>query len=198
MENSSTVRYKAEPLSEETYLPFSKLLELEGQLQAMMSASKTEKAIVFVQHYGPLEVLKSVCQKNNWEFATIDGRTQNEARDEQHERFSNDANDANVRILISTLKVTGCGHNITVASRVFCLDLWWNEALEAQGFGRVHRIGQRRRTIFMRFIAANTTDVKTRALQIAKQTMINKLFNDDRRRVTDAGVTANGIMAGRG
>ena len=37
------------------------------------------------------------------------------------------------RILIASLKCGGVGLNLTMASRVICIDLWWNASVEQQG-----------------------------------------------------------------
>lgn len=36
-------------------------------------------------------------------------------------------------ILIASLKCGGVGLNLTMASRVICVDLWWNNSVEQQG-----------------------------------------------------------------
>jgi DNA repair protein RAD5 len=44
--------------------------------------------------------------------------------------------------MLVSLKAGGLGLNLTMASYVFLLDLWWNPATEFQAIDRVHRIGQ--------------------------------------------------------
>lgn len=52
------------------------------------------------------------------------------ARDKAIDQFgSNPA----LKILIASLKCGGVGLNLTMASRVICVDLWWNDAVEQQG-----------------------------------------------------------------
>jgi len=45
-------------------------------------------------------------------------------------------------ILLASLNACGVGLNLTCASCVVLLDLWWNPAVEAQALDRVHRLGQ--------------------------------------------------------
>lgn len=40
---------------------------------------------------------------------------------------------ASVSIMIASLKCGGIGLNLTMASRVLCVDLWWNNSVEQQG-----------------------------------------------------------------
>ncbi len=41
--------------------------------------------------------------------------------------------DANTKLMIASLKCGGVGLNLTMASRVICVDLWWNSSVEQQG-----------------------------------------------------------------
>jgi hypothetical protein len=45
-------------------------------------------------------------------------------------------------VLLASLKACGVGLNLTCASVIVLLDLWWNPAVENQAIDRVHRFGQ--------------------------------------------------------
>ena len=53
-----------------------------------------------------------------------------EARDNAINTFRDDPN---IKIMIASLKCGGVGLNLTMASRVICVDLWWNSSVEQQG-----------------------------------------------------------------
>lgn len=53
-----------------------------------------------------------------------------EGRDESLAEFKEDANK---KVLIASLKCGGEGLNLTMASKVICVDLWWNDCAEKQG-----------------------------------------------------------------
>lgn len=38
-----------------------------------------------------------------------------------------------IMIMVASLKCGGIGLNLTMASRVICVDLWWNDSVEQQG-----------------------------------------------------------------
>lgn len=40
-----------------------------------------------------------------------------------------------ILIMVASLKCGGVGLNLTMASRVICVDLWWNNSVEQQGIG---------------------------------------------------------------
>jgi len=58
------------------------------------------------------------------------GTMSQDARSESLKKFENHSN---IKVLIASLKCGGVGLNLTMASRVICVDLWWNSAIEQQG-----------------------------------------------------------------
>lgn len=42
--------------------------------------------------------------------------------------------DPTKRVMLASLKSGGLGLNLTMASKVICLDPWWNNAVEQQAF----------------------------------------------------------------
>lgn len=52
------------------------------------------------------------------------------ARDKAIDQFGRNPDS---KILIASLKCGGVGLNLTMASRVICVDLWWNDGIEQQG-----------------------------------------------------------------
>ena len=87
------------------------------------------------------------------------------------------------------------GLNLTVASKVICVDLWFNSGVEQQGmvailecldhmlimeaFCRVHRIGQKSETSITRFMVKNTVDEKLIAMQEEKNKIIGTAIDDN-------------------
>ena len=59
-----------------------------------------------------------------------------EARDESLTTFRDEPDK---QILIASLKCGGVGLNLTMASKVICVDLWWNSCVEQQGMGILER-----------------------------------------------------------
>ena len=103
-----------------------------------------------------------------------------------------------MKILVASLKCGGVGLNLTCASRVICIDLWWSVLLrgirrrsiimltiytdhyvETQAFCRVFRIGQDQETFITRFIVKNTVDEKLQNMQEYKRETIEAAIGDD-------------------
>jgi superfamily II DNA or RNA helicase len=78
-----------------------------------------------------------------------------------------------------SLKAGGFGLTLTEADYVFLLDPWWNPAAEAQAVDRTHRIGQDRRVLVYRLIAADTIEEKVMALQQRKARLFQAVVDDD-------------------
>lgn len=52
---------------------------------------------------------------------------------ERERAIDNFANNTSVAVMIASLKCGGIGLNLTMASKVLCVDLWWNSSVEQQG-----------------------------------------------------------------
>lgn len=72
--------------------------------------------------------------------------------------------------------------NLTCANRVILVDLWWNLSIEMQAFSRVFRIGQTKKTHFLRIITEGTIDNRIEALQEEKAKNINIAMKKGERR----------------
>lgn len=57
---------------------------------------------------------------------------------------------------------------MTQSNRVIIADPWWNRCVEQQAFARVHRIGQKKETYAVRFLADDTIDSRMHELQQQK------------------------------
>ena len=100
-----------------------------------------------------------------------------EARDAAITTFRDDST---TKIMIASLKCGGVGLNLTMASRVICVDLWWNSSVEQQAFCRVFRIGQNNATFITRLVVKNTVDEKLQTLQDSKQEVIGAAIDDSK------------------
>lgn len=80
-------------------------------------------------------------------------------------------------VLLASLKASGTGVNLTVASRVYLLEPWWNPAVEKQAMDRVHRIGQTKEVRIVRIIARNSIEERILELQEKKKRMASEAFD---------------------
>ncbi len=95
-----------------------------------------------------MKIVRQVCEQHKWGCCTVslasvvhitripakcgqyNGEMTQDARRESLKKFENHSN---IKVLIASLKCGGVGLNLTMASKVICVDLWWNSAIEQQG-----------------------------------------------------------------
>jgi len=87
--------------------------------------------------------------------------------------------DPSVRVLLMSLKSAGVALNLTAASEVYLLDLWWNPAAEMQALDRCHRIGQFRPIRAVRFVAEGTVEERVLQLQEKKRLVFDGTIGRD-------------------
>ncbi|MCJ1390904.1 hypothetical protein MMC18_003765 [Xylographa bjoerkii] len=155
-------------------LPSAKTAALVAQIEEWQKQEPESKIIVFTQFMMMIKIIGRICSQRGWQ--QYHGKMSQDARSKSIREFR-DVEDK--RILIASLKCGGVGLNLTMASRVICIDLWWNHAQEQQAFCRVFRIGQALETHITRFVVRNTVDEKLQLMQDAKQEAIDAAMGDD-------------------
>lgn len=133
------------------------------------------KTIVFSQFTSMLTLVEPVLQQHGIKYVRYDGSMSNRAREEALNRLRTDAE---TRVLLCSLKCGALGLNLTVASRVVLLDLWWNPAIEEQAIDRVHRIGQMRPVLVYRLVVRDTVEERILALQDKKRQLASGALGD--------------------
>lgn len=124
------------------------------------------KALVFSQWTGFLDLIGNALAKEGISFDRIDGSTKN--RKAIVDQFQNQ-NDH--QVLLLSLKAAGTGLNLTAADHVFIVDPWWNPSVEAQAADRAHRIGQTKPVMVYRLVAKDTVEEKILLLQEKKKAL---------------------------
>lgn len=104
-------------------LPSTKTVAAKLQIQDWLGKSPSNKIIVYTQFLDMIRILGKICDIEGWEFVQYHGKMSFEARDKAIAEFK----EGSKRILLATLKTGGLGLNLTAASKVILLDLWWNE-----------------------------------------------------------------------
>jgi SNF2 family DNA or RNA helicase len=156
----------------------SKLELLMDTLEEALSEG--HKALVFSQWTSLLNLVEPLLKERGIRFERLDGSTHD--RGAVVKRFQDDAN---VSVMLLSLKAGGTGLNLTAADHVFLLDPWWNPAAEDQAADRAHRIGQDRPVLVHRLIASDSVEERILALQEKKRAIASV--------ATDGGEAALGI-----
>ncbi|KAL8848420.1 MAG: hypothetical protein Q9221_006555 [Calogaya cf. arnoldii] len=157
-------------------LPSTKTAAVVAQIEDWQRAEPDKKIIVFSQFHILMNVLAKLFSQKDWGFVKFNGRMNQAERDKALHDFEKDDR---CKIMIASLKAGGVGLNLTMASKVICVDLWWNSSVEQQAFCRVFRIGQDSETFITRFVARNTVDDRLQQMQEAKAKAVGRAIDDE-------------------
>ncbi|KAL8991057.1 MAG: hypothetical protein Q9169_007960 [Polycauliona sp. 2 TL-2023] len=157
-------------------LPSTKTAAVVAQVEDWQRADPNKKIIVFSQFHTLMNVLAKLFAKKEWNFVKFNGRM---SQAERGKALADFENNADCKIMIASLKAGGVGLNLTMASKVINVDLWWNSSVEQQAFCRVFRIGQPDETYITRFVARNTVDDKLQQMQERKAAAVGHAIDDE-------------------
>ena len=133
------------------------------------------KMLIFTTYKKALDLI--IPKLNNIGVSSyyIDGSVSSKKRMELVDKFNNDDTD----VFIITLKAGGTGLNLTSATVVIHLDLWWNPQVENQATDRAHRIGQKNKVEVIRLITKGTIEERILELQNKKRKLADMLIDGE-------------------
>ena len=133
------------------------------------------KMLIFTTYKKALDLI--IPKLNNIGVSSyyIDGSVSSKKRMELVDKFNNDDTD----VFIITLKAGGTGLNLTSATVVIHLDLWWNPQVENQATDRAHRIGQKNTVEVIRLITKGTIEERILELQNKKRKLAELLIDNE-------------------
>ncbi|KAJ3349785.1 hypothetical protein GGF32_005290 [Allomyces javanicus] len=136
-------------------------------------ALKTPKTIVFSQFTSMLDIMERALNYDGMLFERFDGKMTRPQKENALARFKHDPD---VPVLLMSLKSGALGLNLTAASRIILLDLWWNPQIESQAFDRVHRLGQEHAVVVHKLTCKDTVEDRILALQDRKRQVANDVL----------------------
>ncbi|MDR0792874.1 MAG: DEAD/DEAH box helicase [Chitinophagaceae bacterium] len=158
----------------EDYTPCKESIKIDRLIDELTDLKESgNKALVFSQFTGMLNLIAERCTKENIDFYHFDGNTAIEKRNEMVTAFQKE-DDTATAFLIS-LKTGNAGLNLTNAQYVYLVDPWWNRAVEQQAIDRTHRIGQHSNVFAYRMICRGSIEEKVIALQERKKSISDEL-----------------------
>ena len=102
-------------------LPSSKTAAILIQLKQWLEEEPNKKIIVFSQFLMLLKIVGRIYEKQKWGYCDYNGKISHETRDKSLNSFKDDSS---IKIIIASLKCGGVNLNLTMASKVICVDLW--------------------------------------------------------------------------
>ncbi|OAP57197.1 hypothetical protein AYL99_07935 [Fonsecaea erecta] len=157
-------------------LPSAKLSATKAAILNWKNQYPGQKIIVYTQFLGLSEMLSNVCLAEGWGYVQFNGKMTIDAREKATEKFRSDPK---TFIMICSLKAGGVGLNLSMASKVIILDLWFNSSIEAQAYCRAFRIGQAHRVDVIRFVVKNSIDEDLIRMQDRKDVEVTSAIGPD-------------------
>ena len=99
------------------------------ELTLMQLEDPSAKAIVFSQFVNMLDLIEHRLRLGDVKCVKLAGSMSMQRRDVSIKSFTDDPA---IRVFLISLKAGGVALNLTVASRIFLMDPWWNPAAEQQ------------------------------------------------------------------
>lgn len=140
----------------------------------------TTKALFFSQWLGVLDILQEELTRREIPFLRIDGNVKHASDRYSTQREFNQSE--TTRVLLCSLHCTNQGMNLQGANVVYLFDLWWNDAVEEQAGGRIHRVGQTKPCKIYHVVARGTIEEKILELQSRKRTIADATTGSKRLR----------------
>lgn len=159
----------------------SKVVALLKLLEASRKENPSIKSVVFSQFQKLLLLLEEPLKEAGFKTLRLDGAMSAKRRAKVINEFGIPGPDGPT-ILLASLKASGTGINLTVASRVYLMEPWWNPAVEEQAMDRVHRIGQKEQVKIVKMIARDSIDERVLLLQEKKQKLAKEAFRGKKRK----------------
>ena len=135
------------------------------------------KILLFSSYKKALDLINQKLTNNKISSYYISGEVPAKKRMELVENFNKDDTD----VFMITIKAGGTGLNLTSATVVIHLDLWWNPQVENQATDRAHRIGQKNTVEVIRIISKGTIEERILELQNKKRKLAEVLIEGDTR-----------------
>lgn len=161
------------------FLP-SKVAFLISELKKLALENKATKSIVYSQWTGMLSLLESCFTSAGITYSRMDGSMNSSKKSQAIARFKEDPE---INVLLLSLKAGGVGLNLTEATHVFMMDLWWNPTVEQQAFDRVHRIGQTKSVFIHRLLIKNSFEQRVLERQEKKKQLAQNVLHTSKDRV---------------
>ncbi|KAJ3297736.1 hypothetical protein HK104_000147 [Borealophlyctis nickersoniae] len=148
---------------------------LEVQQETLEKGGPLVKSVVFSQWTSMLDLLEAPLNRAGIANVRLDGKMTRLDRQSSMHKFKADPN---VLVMLVSLKAGGVGLNLTMASRVYILEPYWNPAVEQQAIDRIHRLGQTRPVTAIRLIVQNTVEQNIVAMQEKKTAIAKQAFRE--------------------
>ena len=144
---------RSDEMSEPQKVSEAKLDALEDIVDGCMDEGK--KLVVFARFVPEIEAIERMLKKKGIGYSLIMGSVKDRA--EQVRRFQEEED---VRVFVGQLQTTGMGLTLTAASVAVYYSLDFSYSNYEQSRARIHRIGQKKKCLYIHLVCKGTVDEK--------------------------------------
>ncbi|KAL3492758.1 hypothetical protein BJX62DRAFT_235916 [Aspergillus germanicus] len=159
-----------------TRMPAAKIVGIKDRLQRWKKESPAAKIVIFSQFTDMIQIIADMCTRENWENRCLTGKVAIATRHKYLDEFKTNAD---ITILIVSLRAGGIGLDMTAAQKCILVDLWWNEAIQNQAFCRLLRQGQTQNVDCVKMVVKGSIDESMLKLQALKTEEITGSMGDE-------------------
>ncbi|KAL6796687.1 P-loop containing nucleoside triphosphate hydrolase protein [Trichoderma sp. SZMC 28012] len=163
-------------LDDAPIVPSTRLTAIMAIVLTWLHEAPDDKIILFTQFKGTAKILGYMLETLDIGFVFYYGSIPPKQRDKALTAFGENAD---VKVMVSTLGSSRECLNLTMANRAILIDPWWNKTAEQQAFGRIHRIGQVKKTYKVTIRTDEEIDNRIRSLQLKKAADVDYTLQDD-------------------
>ncbi|KAK5160914.1 DNA repair protein rad5 [Oleoguttula sp. CCFEE 6159] len=163
-------------------LSSAKISALLTHLKRLRLSDPSTKSVIFSQFTSFLDLISPALTQAAIPFLRFDGSMAQRTRAAVLTEFAARKKGC---VLLLSLRAGGVGLNLTCANRVFMMDPWWSFAVEAQAIDRVHRMGQEKEVVVVRFVVEESIEEKMLRIQERKKFIASSLgmMNDEEKKL---------------
>ncbi|KAM7212585.1 P-loop containing nucleoside triphosphate hydrolase protein [Rhypophila decipiens] len=152
----------------------SKVRALVDEVKAALPG----KSVIFSSWKQSLNEVENALQAESICCVRFDGSLSSSERDVNLARFHSDDS---IKAMLMTVICGGVGIDLTAASRIHILEPHWNPATEEQAIARVHRFGQQRDVVTLRYVVSNSIEESVALVKERKEDLADLLLGDSQR-----------------
>ncbi|KAI0474921.1 SNF2 family N-terminal domain-containing protein [Xylariaceae sp. FL0804] len=144
----------------------SKVQATTRMIREWQAEAPDDKILVYGQYLDTARIMGRKLNELGVPFLYYWGSMTKEAREKAIKKFREDDG---IKVMLMSLRAGNVGLNLTVANRVVIANPWWNVCAERQAFGRVKRLGQRKRTHCVRLYVPGDSSPEARMLALQER-----------------------------
>ncbi|KAL6712951.1 hypothetical protein ACLMJK_009506 [Lecanora helva] len=139
--------------------------KIQRLIKDLLETPDNLKSVVFSSWTRTLDIIQPQLHARSIRCVRLDGSLSSTSRANVLRVFRTNAD---IKVLLATITCGGVGIDLTAASRAYIMEPQWNPMSEAQALDRVHRLGQEKEVVTVRYFMKGSYEEQVLNLQERK------------------------------